>query len=419
MKKILATILALVLALGLCTSAWATEAVNAASATKDGQLTEYSTLAEAITNADAGTAVTLLKNVKLDSTLKLNKNVVLDLNGYKISNGDSLEKKYYLIEIGTEADVDIVGDEKGSAIEDTRNNSTGTITAICVYGKLTIDGSALAISRSGNGIAIKVDEKGADKLGNLTVKKGTISSAQAIQSWGKTTIEGGTFNGEVNSRAYSNVAGTLTINNGDFNGAVYSGQLKYNGSWPSVSAKTNIKGGNFKGTIAEYYDDGSNSLQPIERVDKPSKIEESKVDITGGVFANDITDYSEGTGVVRFKDTYYVNDSIGDAVTEAASGDTLDVVQGHVDMADMPAGVTVKNSGGGEVTVNGNKVEKDKTYTVPTKTTGGYYYYQPTTDTKADEAKGSPKTFDAGVGIYAVTAVLSVTGMAWTAKKRH
>ena len=31
----------------------------------------------------------------------------------------------------------------------------------------------------------------------------------------------------------------------------------------------------------------------------------------------------------------------------------------------------------------------------------------------------SPKTFDAGMGIYAVTAVLSVTGMAWTAKKRH
>ena len=31
----------------------------------------------------------------------------------------------------------------------------------------------------------------------------------------------------------------------------------------------------------------------------------------------------------------------------------------------------------------------------------------------------SPKTFDAGIGIYAVTAVLSVTGMAWTAKKRE
>ena len=55
----------------------------------------------------------------------------------------------------------------------------------------------------------------------------------------------------------------------------------------------------------------------------------------------------------------------------------------------------------------------------PTPSTGGYYYYHPTTDTKADETKGSPKTFDAGIGIYAVTAVLSVTGMAWTAKKRH
>ena len=48
-----------------------------------------------------------------------------------------------------------------------------------------------------------------------------------------------------------------------------------------------------------------------------------------------------------------------------------------------------------------------------------YYYNSTTTDTKADETKGSPKTFDAGVGIYALTAVLSVTGMAWTAKKRH
>ncbi len=31
----------------------------------------------------------------------------------------------------------------------------------------------------------------------------------------------------------------------------------------------------------------------------------------------------------------------------------------------------------------------------------------------------APQTFDAGIGVYAVTAVLSITGMAWTAKKRH
>ena len=52
------------------------------------------------------------------------------------------------------------------------------------------------------------------------------------------------------------------------------------------------------------------------------------------------------------------------------------------------------------------------------KPSNNYYYYSPSTTT-TDTTKGSPKTFDAGIGIYAVTAVLSVTGMAWTAKKRH
>ena len=47
------------------------------------------------------------------------------------------------------------------------------------------------------------------------------------------------------------------------------------------------------------------------------------------------------------------------------------------------------------------------------------YYYNSTTTTTKDGSKTSPKTFDAGVGIYAVTAVLSVTGMAWVGKKRH
>ena len=47
-----------------------------------------------------------------------------------------------------------------------------------------------------------------------------------------------------------------------------------------------------------------------------------------------------------------------------------------------------------------------------------YYYYGGTT--AADEGeKGSPKTFDAGVGIYAVMAALSLTGTAVIGRKRH
>ncbi len=61
----------------------------------------------------------------------------------------------------------------------------------------------------------------------------------------------------------------------------------------------------------------------------------------------------------------------------------------------------------------------DGSYSFVEKQPPRYYYSSTTTDTKTDTTKGSPKTFDAGIGIYALTAVLSVTGMAWTAKKRH
>lgn len=51
------------------------------------------------------------------------------------------------------------------------------------------------------------------------------------------------------------------------------------------------------------------------------------------------------------------------------------------------------------------------------------YYYNIGTTTDTDNAdedkKGSPKTFDPGAGIYAVSAALSLTGTAWIGRKRH
>ena len=49
---------------------------------------------------------------------------------------------------------------------------------------------------------------------------------------------------------------------------------------------------------------------------------------------------------------------------------------------------------------------------------GGYYYYHPTTDTKTTDTKGSPKTADPGVALYAALSLLSLTGLTCTAKKR-
>lgn len=51
------------------------------------------------------------------------------------------------------------------------------------------------------------------------------------------------------------------------------------------------------------------------------------------------------------------------------------------------------------------------------------YYYNSGTTTDTDNAdedkKSSPKTFDPGAGIYAVSVALSLTGTAWIGRKRH
>lgn len=51
------------------------------------------------------------------------------------------------------------------------------------------------------------------------------------------------------------------------------------------------------------------------------------------------------------------------------------------------------------------------------------YYYNSGTTTDTDngdeDKKGSPKTFDPGAGIYAVSVALSLTGTAWICRKRH
>jgi flagellar hook assembly protein FlgD len=98
-----------------------------------------------------------------------------------------------------------------------------------------------------------------------------------------------------------------------------------------------------------------------------------------------------------------------------------------VTVKNTAAKVTVSYKENNEQLVEEKTLTKDNTLTInenggsnvtqpEQKPSNNYYYYAPTPDTTT---KGSPKTFDAGVGIYAVTAVLSLGGMAWTAKKRH
>ena len=310
--------------------------------------TKYETLAAAVNAAESGAIITLLSDVALDSTLTLDKNLILDLNGHMISNGDRLETKDYLVKVAYGAEVSIIGNKENSSINDTRTNLTGTITAICVFGNLTVDGAELTISRGVNGIAIKVDESGADKLGKLTVKSGKISSTQAIQNWGITTIDGGTFTGDVGSHAYSNIGGDLTINDGIFNGPVYSAQLKYKASWPTAQAKAEIVNGTFNGVVAEYYDDGTNGLQPVERSDKPAGDVNCKVTISGGTFSDvSALDYLADDANVTVK---LAADTTKDVTIPAGATVTLDL-NGH--KLTNASGHTITNNGNLTVTGSG------------------------------------------------------------------
>ena len=72
-----------------------------------------------------------------------------------------------------------------------------------------------------------------------------------------------------------------------------------------------------------------------------------------------------------------------------------------------PAGAEVVDNGDGSYSV------VEKTPEQPPR-----YYYNSTTTTKDTGKTSSPKTFDAGMGIYALTAVLSVTGVAYVGKKK-
>ena len=278
-----------------------------------------------------------------------------------------------------------------------------------------------------------------ESKGSLTVAGGTFSNGGNFYSSGTLVINNGTF-----ARGVSVQTGTATINDGDFktdvscagdgkltiNGGKFAGEIHADGT-----SAVNINGGEFT------FNTDTNEVIDIKAG--------AKVTISNGVFAQENT--------YRFcpnnKDRLTVTGGtfVSDAMVTALMGETINapqatVVDGNKTMiavgsaaiasaANSGKKVTVTKGGEitginanvkitvadgvGDVTVNGKKVSSGE-YTVPEeqKPSNNYYYYSPSTTT-TDTTKGSPKTFDAGIGVYAVTAVLSVTGMAWTAKKRE
>lgn len=460
MKKILATILALVMALGLCSVSWA-------------EGTTQSTLQSRIDAAgNTETTVALTGNVTESITVGSGQSIILDLKGYTLTNAagshtitnngtltikDSSEGKTGTVDNVTHAHAAIYNNgtmtlEGGSYTRSAEKSSKPNRNSwYVIYNKgelTTYDGVVVKFSDTDRGtfsslfvttgsgakttidggkfisglIAFKVEE------GTLDFNAGKVTGDdQAVQCWDTVNISGGDLTGAICAWSYtengSNSAGKITIS-GDttINGDVKAIQLYYNNTPAATSATIEIKGGYVFGDALTATKDYGESAASVT----------AKMEITGGTFKNDVSAYvqaGEEAKTIPIAKVKYASGTefyaVGDYVSlegeYADSGDTLTITQGNADLTNVPAGVIVNNTGDGKVTVNGTKEVKkgDAPYTVPAKT-GGYYYYPSTSDTTTSTTtKGSPKTFDAGVGIYAVTAVLSVTGMARTAKKRH
>ena len=421
MKKILATILALVLALGLTATVWAAD-VSGSTSTKAAKIggAEYDTLQAAIDAASDGkNTVVILKDLTESITIASDKTITIDLNGHTLTNTDG---QHTITNNGT---LTIIG-------TGTVDNVTHQRAAIVNNGTATLNGGTYTRSKE-NSDNNKEDAKGnsfytilSDNGATMTINEGvTVTNvghfSSMIRNGGTSAststmiINGGTFNGGLNT-IKNDEAGVLTINGGDFSNTSQFVVMNWH--------KTTINGGSFKAQssaeavlfTAKYEENTAVGKLTIkngtfERAADTQKMlevtykgENGNVLYTGtaaiysGVFAGDVSAYAtEGTAVASLKGVYYVGAAnIESAVNSMSGGDTLTVIKGSVKVGNTEYGA-------------------NKTYTKPTS----YYYYSPSTTTPDTTTKGSPKTFDAGVGIYAVTAVLSVTGMAWTAKKRH
>lgn len=73
---------------------------------------------------------------------------------------------------------------------------------------------------------------------------------------------------------------------------------------------------------------------------------------------------------------------------------------------------------GGKYRFNSNGTPLLPEYKYPTAEETPRYYYSSATTAKDEGKTGSPKTIDAGVGMYAVSAALSLTGMVYVSKKK-
>ena len=466
MKKLLATILALVMALSVTTISWASEVENVAQTTKGNTTTQYSSLAEALNAAKDGGTVELLKNVTLTgkwTTVGTETEPfkgTFDGKGYTITGLTipTSDNEYMgfigMLDGGTVknvkfASVSVNGqDDVGTAVGRIING--GIVSGVQVLGGTVsgakrVGGVVGSIKASGtvsdctNAAVVTANDRNAGGIVGSAYYTATGQQMYITNcvNNGAVTASGGVCGGIVSLSA-ANVSGNT--NTAAVKGTEVGGIVGEQKSYGSVTNNTNSgavmnTGGNAAygagGIIGwlRYHGRSEANAYPVSEI----------ISVTGNKNSGSVTGGNDAGGIVGtvYNSAVIMNNK--NTATSFSAATFAAGIVGNYQTVETPAAeapaqnkLTFGSDNTSAATLeqitapckalliytNDNPIIEE-VVPDPAPEQPPHYYYHPTTDTKTDTTKGSPKTFDAGVGIYAVTAVLSVTGMAWTAKKRH
>ena len=395
-------------------------------------------LKSAISN---GGDVRLTEDIEISETLVVTRDVTLDLNGHVLKMTDSGSGSVLYVKKDGPDTVTLT-------ITDSRpQNPHGSYAGLPAGGVITggkgTKESWTHYNTLGGAVFLEKDT-------TLKLEGGTLTgnSCSSIYIDGAIfEMSGGTITGE--TVGVHNNVGTFTMTGGRITGCSEKGVYMYNGNM--TMSGTAYIGGN-----------GTNQYQYIETADiyvhEPVR-KETGLSVTGGIIEGKVYIFFETSdmgsndnekalknvaesvvkenGVLDGHIQVKMKDGAGTAVDyntvnfidEVAKTRTFQLIFVKGDKKarkpDDPATVNGREfmywtkEGVSEAWDFNTLLEVPLTlYAVRTPASSGGYYYYPTTDTKADDAKGSPKTADPGVALYGVLSLLSLTGLTCTPKKR-
>ena len=391
-----------------------------------------------IDRANAGDTIKLSSNTEVHATLQIKKDLTLDLNGHVLKmTGDG--SVLYVKKDGSDTVALTITDSRSDTSHEDKTLPAGGV----ITGGTGTRESWTHYNTLGGAVFLEKDT-------TLNLEGGTLTgnSCSSIYIDGATFVmSGGTITGE--TVGVHNNVGTFTMTGGRITGCSEKGVYMYNGKM--TMSGTAYIGGN-----------GTNQYQYIETADiyvhEPVR-KETGLSVTGGIIEGKVYIFFETSdmgsndnekalknvaesvvkenGVLDGHIQVKMKDGAGTAVDyntvnfidEVAKTRTFQLIFVKGDKKarkpDDPATVNGQafkhwaTKGSSEAWDFNTSLEVPLTlYAVRTPASSGGYYYYPTTDTKADDAKGSPKTADPGVALYAALSLLSLTGLTCTAKKR-